>query len=319
MKIITRTLLSLLLIAGADATGHCKAIFDDGKASFSVAFNGELCPYGEFAIFISPGETLSLEAVDQSATASFELLAASGTVRGGRERNWKWSAPDTPGLYPVKILRNSPTDSIVLNVFVMVPSSKIKEGVLNGYRIGSYPAKLFKNLPIYAPPVGFIELTPDNENTRVSPHFTLKQFVCKQASGYPKYLVLREQLLLKLEIILEELNRQGYRADSFHVMSGYRTPHYAKLLKRPEYSRHLWGGAADVFIDESPRDGHMDDLNRDGKSNWQDADIIYDIVDKLFARPVYTRFVGGLARYKKTSVHGPFVHVDVRGWRARWH
>jgi hypothetical protein len=25
-----------------------------------------------------------------------------------------------------------------------------------------------------------------------------------------------------------------------------------------------------------------------------------------------------LARYRKTPAHGPFVHVDVRGFRARW-
>ena len=57
---------------------------------------------------------------------------------------------------------------------------------------------------------------------RLSPHFTLGQFVCKQAGGYPKYVVLRERLLLKLERLLEAVNAKGHAAETFHVMSGYR-------------------------------------------------------------------------------------------------
>jgi hypothetical protein len=32
----------------------------------------------------------------------------------------------------------------------------------------------------------------------------------------------------------------------------------------------------------------------------------------------YPDLVGGVAPYKATRAHGPFVHVDVRGERARW-
>jgi uncharacterized protein YcbK (DUF882 family) len=28
--------------------------------------------------------------------------------------------------------------------------------------------------------------------------------------------------------------------------------------------------------------------------------------------------IGGLGIYGSTSAHGPFIHVDVRGTRARW-
>jgi len=62
----------------------------------------------------------------------------------------------------------------------------------------------------------------------------------------------------------------------------------------------------------------MDDLNGDGRVDLQDAGVLYEIVDDLYGRPWYAPLIGGLARYRTTSAHGPFVHVDVRGSRARW-
>ena len=85
-----------------------------------------------------------------------------------------------------------------------------------------------------------------------------------------------------------------------------------------KYSRHVYGGAADFFIDENSKDDMMDDLNRDGKIYFKDAAIIYETIDELYGKKFYARLTGNLARYKKTSYHGPFVHVDVRGFRARW-
>jgi len=57
----------------------------------------------------------------------------------------------------------------------------------------------------------------------VSQHFRLKQFLCKQSGGYPKYVVLNEELLQKLEHLLELTKRRGYHAATFYIMSGYRT------------------------------------------------------------------------------------------------
>ena len=52
-------------------------------------------------------------------------------------------------------------------------------------------------------------------------------------------------------------------------MSGYRPPFSA--IGNVQYSRHVWGGAADFYIDQSPKDGVMDDLNKDGVVNREDA------------------------------------------------
>src|SRR5688572_24674878 len=124
-----------------------------------------------------------------------------------RDRNWTWTAPLEPGLYPIRV------DSIVIQAFVLVPYNRVRGEYLNGYRIGSYPTRA-------QPPRGFIEVTRDNENTLVSPHFRLKQFVCKQSGSYPKYIVLNEGLVQRLEELLALANASGYQATTFHVMSG---------------------------------------------------------------------------------------------------
>jgi hypothetical protein len=222
----------------------------------------------------------------------------------GAGRRWTWTAPREPGLYPLRV------DSLVIQAFVLVPYARLRGEYLNGYRIGRYPAVALRGLAIYRPPAGFIEVTRDNEDTFVSPHFRLRQFVCKQAGGYPKYIVLNEALVRRLEELLALANAAGYRAGTFHVLSGFRTPAYNRAIGNVAYSRHTWGSAADIFIDED-HDGRMDDLNGDGRSNQLDADVLYRLFDAV-------QDSGGLGKYDATDAHGPFVHVDLRDRRARW-
>ena len=42
------------------------------------------------------------------------------------------------------------------------------------------------------------------------------------------------------------------------------------------------------------------------------------IIDEMDASEDYGPLVGGAAAYRKTGSHGPFVHLDTRGHRARW-
>jgi hypothetical protein len=80
----------------------------------------------------------------------------------------------------------------------------------------------------------------------------------------------------------------------------------------------VWGAAADVYIDEAPQDGAMDDLDRDGRVDRRDADWLAVLAESLEAAPGGELLVGGVGRYEATSAHGPFVHVDVRERSARW-
>lgn len=304
----------LSLLSGLKANAE----FLTQRASFSVECGPVTFPYRVASLFVMPGDTLALNITSDCRTGAYDIACNRGEVMEQSAYRWKWVAPTVIGNYDLIVRRTSPPDSICFVVFVMVPLSEVKEGRLNGYRIGAYPGKPYKDLPQYRPPRGLIEVTRENESLFISPHFQLWQFLCKQDGDYPKYVALRARLLLKLELILQKVNEKGYHCGTFAILSGYRTPYYNRRIGNVKYSRHLWGGAADIFIDEDPKDDVMDDLNRDGQINWRDAAIVYDIIDDMYGTSFYQPFIGGLGRYRKTPAHGPFVHVDVRGFRARW-
>lgn len=308
-----------VFIAGALAIGQTPAeAFEKERAGFSVRFKQEVNPHAVLGLFVMPGETVPLEVVAADASAgAYELDAAAGTATSRGQAAWSWQAPTTKGHYPLKIVQRPSGRTMTLNAFVMLPHGPAEQAV-NGYRLGSYPAKPLRGLPLYLPPEGFIEVTAENRDVLIAPHFTLGQFVCKQGSGFPKYVALRERLMLKLERVLEGVNRAGYAADTFFVMSGFRTPAYNQAINNGQYSRHIYGDAADIFIDRDG-DGWMDDLNRNGRSDLGDAIVLRDLVESLYEEPSFREaFTGGLGLYDSTHAHGPYVHVDTRGFVARW-
>ena len=65
-------------------------------------------------------------------------------------------------------------------------------------------------------------------------------------------------------------------------------------------------------------DGRMDDLNRDGKRDRADVELLATIAEEYMASEDAPGLRGGVGRYGKTTRHGGFVHVDTRGYTARW-
>jgi uncharacterized protein YcbK (DUF882 family) len=194
-------------------------------------------------------------------------------------------------------------------------------GSVGDYRVGFWPEEKGRlRSQAYENPEGFIEVTRENQDMRVSEHFQLRNFLTHdQDDVWPKYLVLREPLLDKLELVIQDLERHGIRAEGMKVLSGFRTPDYNLALGdesgRARDSRHQFGDAADVIID-SNGDGRMDDLNRDGRVNFADVRIVLAAVERVERE--YPDLVGGVGLYHSNGPHGPFAHIDVRGSRARW-
>jgi hypothetical protein len=224
-----------------------------------------------------------------------------------------------PGDAPARELAGASTAGVSL--LVMKPFSAKVDGRIGNYRLGSWPYEgRTPRSANYASPKGFIEVTPDNFGTRVSEHFTVGQFLTKdQGNVWPKYLVLDRRLLDKLELTIAELNRMGYSVQNFSIMSGFRTPQYNErgvgTGGRSAVSRHQYGDASDVYPDDN-RDGRMDDLNRDGRVDLKDARILASAAETVETKN--PQLVGGIGIYPATSSHGPFVHIDARGTRARW-
>lgn len=227
------------------------------------------------------------------------------------------SAVRTPGVYTVNDSGADRTFALI----TMLPFSAKRKGRIGEYRIGYWPYERHPaRSTAYADPDGFIEVTPDNQETHVSEHFELRDFLTHdQQDVWPKYLVLDERLIDKLELVIEDLNAHGVPVTHLAVMSGFRTPQYN--IKgvgeggRARDSRHQYGDAADVFVDDDGN-GRMDDLNHDGRIDWRDARVIRDAVDRVEA--AHPELVGGVGLYRATAAHGPFAHVDARGNRARW-
>jgi hypothetical protein len=294
------------------------AAFDTRTASFAVSFHGETTSYRDAALTILPEATVIIDVVG-GRPGRYAAATRDGILVQQSARQWKWTAPKRPGTYLISVAGANKDDLIDIHAFVMVPAREVRNGTLNGYRIGAYPAKPLNGSRLYLPPPGFIEVTAQNQDTKVSPHFTLKQFLCKEDTSkkFPKYVVLQEKLPLKLETVLERVNELGFRVDTLHVMSAYRTPFYNRAIGDVQYSMHQWGSAADIYIDPD-KDDRMEDLNHDGRIDIGDAKFLYDEIERLLAEPENRRLQGGMGYYPATAAHPPFVHVDVRGTAARW-
>ncbi|HWK89891.1 MAG TPA: hypothetical protein VNP72_07840, partial [Longimicrobium sp.] len=198
------------------------------------------------------------------------------------------------------------------------PFSEKRNGYLNGYRIGTYSTETSGRFDRYAPPAGFIEVTPENQDLAVSEHFRLRNFLTKdQFSVWPKYLALDLRLIDKLELVIQELNAMGVRATHLAVMSGFRTPAYNGPGEggRARLSRHTYGDASDVWVDND-QDGYMDDLNGDGRRDTGDAQVMLRAVERVERR--FPQLMGGAGVYPDNGAHGPFIHIDARGSHARW-
>ncbi len=252
------------------------------------------------------------------------LFGGGGSgVLGAPTRSNAMRAPATPGIWRIEADRAdlpAPDGGAAtsFDLITRVPFSMKKGGYLNGYHMGRYLTEGVGRTDRYAPPEGFIEVTRENQDFQVSEHFRLRQFLTKdQFEVWPKYLALDLRLIDKLELVLQELNAMGIRADRMHVMSGFRTPQYNGPGGdgRATLSRHMHGDAADVWVD-GDGDGYIDDLNGDGRSDMHDARVILKAVERVEAR--YPELVGGAGIYPDNGAHGPFIHIDVRGHRSRW-
>jgi hypothetical protein len=310
MKVaLTAALLAAVPVATAEPQ-------DTGRASFAVKFKEEVSPFPVLGLFVMPGEDVPLEAVLTDSTVGYTAEAAAGRLARLGASRWRWTAPETKGLYPIRVRDSVSGETVTLNAFVLVPMPTA--ATIAGFMVGQYQDQPLRGDPAYARPVGFVEVTEENRETLVAPHFTLGQFVSKQAGGFPTYLVLRERLLLKLEMLLEEVRSARIPATTFRILSGYRTPFYNRSIgNETRYSRHVYGDAADIYVDED-EDGMMDDLNGDGKSTLDDARVLGEVIEALSEKSWFQPFEGGLGLYGANRLHGPFVHVDVRGYPARW-
>ncbi len=296
----------------------------DGGAAFAIEVSGlttEALPdgrmtiaYDTFAVTALPSDTLAMRARYLAGEA--QVTATGGTVVPRGPDAWAWVAPPEPGVDQLRVADASGA-AVLLQAITLVPFDHQSDAI-GDYAIGDYQDQPMNGDPVYNQPRGFVRVTQELADLPVSPHYRLGQFLAKQASSWPKYLALSAPMVVKLERLTAAVRAAGRPTDGLTVMSGFRTPAYnAAIGNTTVYSRHLYGDAADVFVDHDG-DGVMDDLDGDGAVTQADAEWLAALVEGFADEPWYRDLVGGLGVYAPAPHRGPFVHVDVRGQRVRW-
>ena len=285
-------------------------------------------PSRTVSLFVLPGETVPFDLATYSGMPArtlsrLEVEAESGlavALEGGR---FQVTAPEEPGIYGARF-QEPATPKLPrplpyrLQLVVLRPAEEAANGLLNGYPVGIFPEPETGAQWRFEQPRGFVEINEANRTVLLSDHVELGELDCKLDVPYPHYAVIQTSLLVKLEGLIDELKQKGLPGESVKIMSGFRTPDYNRTVgNETTWSRHLAGDAADIFVDRNG-DGCMDDLNGDGRVNRRDARVLLGIVESMDESPEYGVLVGGASAYRANTSHGPFVHLDARGYPARW-
>ena len=273
---------------------------------------------------VQPGDSLNLPGAADSlpAGAAIVLRPTDGAGGTGSAELPAGQAPRESGIWNVVLrMRDAIRPATDVNVITLVPLSEKREGRIGSYRIGNWP---FEGggapKPVYRPPAGLIRVTQQNKEMWLSEHIQLKDFITKgQEDVWPKYVAVQPRILDKVELVIQELEATGHPVENIFAVSGFRTPAYnaggGNTVGRGQLSRHMYGDAMDIAVDND-RNGIMDDLNGDGRINLADARVIGAAVDRVEKK--YPSLVGGMHYYPPTGGHQGMVHIDTRGFRARW-
>jgi hypothetical protein len=225
-------------------------------------------------------------------------------------------APPEAGFYRLVLVRDGFHRVLDrLTLAVMVPFDAKHGSVLDGYRIGTFPGERRRTEAL---PDGFVRVTPNVINLSITKHLHLADFLSRDGqTTWPRFAAVDPKVLDKLELVLERVAsmRGGAAvADSarpqvlLSVHSAFRTPLYNRSVPRAARdSRHQYGDAVDVAIDA---DG-------DGRLTARDTRAVARAVEAVEKK--YPDLVGGMGVYTGRSYSHPYVHIDARGERVRWH
>lgn len=271
---------------------------------------------------------------DALMTRLAELRGASGKVRVVVHAPGEPVVPQVPGITTATNGRATAVQKLALrvgdairpvadlSVLTLTPLSTRRNGRIGLYFVGTWPTErgAVAARGNYSAPRGLVEVTPATQDTPLSEHLRLRDFLTHdQVNVWPKYVVVDPRIVDKDELVLAELAKQGVSARGLHIVSGFRSPQYnakgGDPTGRAGLSRHMYGDATDLWIDNSGS-GQMDDLNHDGRRDIRDAQVICDAVERVEA--AHPELVGGCGVYPGNGAHGPFTHIDARGYRARW-
>ncbi len=277
------------------------------QPSIALHVNGNLLSMDRLAFVVMPGDSVTLSVQNEDTGWS----ASEGYPSSGAGGSFGWRAPRNHGVFYIDV--SSGNEVAKYSVIVPVESCRWRTTTLNSFPIGSYGDGNNRDcLPDY-----FIELTSTSSGARISTHLTLGQFLGHVEGNYPQYMAFDLRLADKLEAVLVAVQEVYPQASDIHNISGFRTPAYnASIGNETTESLHLYGQAADIWIESWPSNNLMDDIDRNKRVDVYDGEYLVEIVRTLEVEGKVIS--GGASAYRWIQSHGPFVHIDIRGSMAVW-
>jgi hypothetical protein len=234
-----------------------------------------------------------------------------------------------------------------LKCLMPIQADMDKSAKINGFEIGKYPNpldpfdlraasnpdRIKNNYTTYLPPTLFYEVTPETYFLKIFDQYALGEFDLDPRFSdlnYPRYIAIHPKILRKLSLLRTLMNEKGVPVSKFNLIYGFRSPHYNlgahdedgdKTLKS-SFSIHMYGLALDIIVDED-HDMVIDDLNKDGRIDHDDAMELRKYVDELdrTLRDQGSDLVGAAFTYRHHDywergeyAQTPYVHFDARGF-----
>ena len=142
-------------------------------------------------------------------------------------------------------------------------------------------------------------------------HFSAREFRCPEGGAVPRRCYAK---LKRLMGACEE-GRARLGGGSWHVVSGWRSLAYNRKNKgRASKSRHLTGDAIDFYVIAPKgtlrRLTRMLRVSKRKRVRVLKMSLVYWVLKDMMDAGEIPK--GGLACYPT------FVHLDIRGWKARW-
>jgi hypothetical protein len=252
-------------------------------------------PGARYSLSVDPHDGEAGEAIDaEPARFPVAILHEAEIARSSRTGRWRVTvARQAIGTYP------------------------------NPEKATSWRVRMHKGL--YRPPRFWMKLSPDVEKLHLSPSVLTGQmigFITDKKKTRPKrrhtsWFPPNRPFVYELEMLTRELRKGGLRFKRLAVNSCFRTPYYNRRIGGSSFSRHIYGDAADVMIDEDG-DEVCDDINGDGRVDELDGLVIGQAARRVANPPLVPE--GGIGVYGfigKDSCRS-YCHFDGRGYITRW-
>ncbi len=274
-------------------------------------------------------------ALVQEVATRYEWAASSGRLQGMAPGSVRWYPPVGGGLgrVSVTVADDDRTASAQADFLAGTLFDREGDGTLGGTIIGIYPNEhaesapgvVGRNASSYEPPGVFYRIDADTSDRGIVGYWSLGRlnppvFTDEEV----RYVAMDERIPAFAEAVESAVaDALQVAPGSLRVLRGFVSPNERARLERmgiqlAEFTRFQYGDCLALIVDEN-RDYRMDDLNKDGKSDAGDAEMLAGVVEDAMRENALRGGVGICSSFEGPNHIGtPYVQADLRGWTVTW-